>query len=232
MKNSALGICGIALVAIIPSAAVMGRAKNGTVKDVEGNMYKTVVIGTQTWMSENLRATKYQDGTPISLVTDHKEWRALRDGAYCNYDNDPGKAAIYGRLYNFSAVVDSRNICPGGWHVPTDTEWQAMIDYLGGERAAGDKLKETGNLHWSENAHATNSSGFTALPGGHREPNNVGVGDPTFNWIGSMAWFWTSTASSNRGASWFRALDSIGPVVKRDHWGSELGFSVRCIKSL
>jgi uncharacterized protein (TIGR02145 family) len=229
MKNSVLKVAGIALIAILPSEPVTGQGKNGTAKDVDGNVYKTVTIGTQTWMAENLKTTRYRDETPIPLVTDHKKWRVLTNGAYCHYDNDPGKAAIYGRLYNFHAVVDSRNICPGGWHVPTDAEWQTLIDYLGGEQTAGGQLKETGNIHWSKNAGATNKSGFTALPGGRRDI--LFVGDHTFEAITLRGYFWSSTESDNRGASWFRALDDIGRVVERLPWRNEDGMSVRCVKN-
>jgi uncharacterized protein (TIGR02145 family) len=139
-----------------------------TVKDFEGNVYKTITIGTQTWMADNLRTTKYRNGDAIPEVTDSSAWINLITGAYCNYNNTRNNDTIvsYGRFYNLYAVTDNRNICPTGWHVSTDAEWTTLTDYLGGASVAGDKLKEKGTTHWeSPNAGATNEIGFTALPG-------------------------------------------------------------------
>jgi len=227
MGKNVFMIAGIALITILASQCAMGKTNNKIVKDIDGNVYKTLTIGTQTWMAENLKVTKYRDGTPIPLIIDSAAWRELKSGAYCNYDNDTAKADIYGRLYNFYAVVDPKNICPKGWHVPTDVEWQKLIDYLGGEKIAGGKLKEAGNSHWSKNVGATNKSGFTALPGGCRDENIVG--DNTFDWIGLRGMFWSSTEWGN-GASWFRDLQDINPHVNREHWGNQKGFSVRCVR--
>jgi uncharacterized protein (TIGR02145 family) len=143
----------------------------GTMTDIDGNIYKTITIGTQTWMAENLRTTKYRDGSEIPNVTDGDKWYALITGAYCNYDNttNPNIIATYGRLYNGHAVSDIRNIAPTGWHVPSPTEWELLIKYSGGWKVAGGKLKETGTTHWYYNYNGTtNETGFTALPGGYR----------------------------------------------------------------
>ena len=115
--------------------------------------------------------TKYRDGTPIPLVTDSIEWAKLSSGAYCNYKNKPAMDSIYGRLYNYYTIVDPKNLCPNGWHVPSDKEWQVLVDFLGGEKMAGGKMKETGTTHWINfgKGGATNTKGFTALPGGSRE---------------------------------------------------------------
>jgi uncharacterized protein (TIGR02145 family) len=155
----------------------------GTMTDQDGNEYKTIVIGTQTWMAENLRTTKYRDGTAIPNITDKTAWEALTTGAYCNYNNTTSADTIatYGRLYNWYAATDSRNIAPAGWHVPTDAEWETLIYYLGGFRVAGGKMKETGTTHWiSPNTGATNESGFTALPSGLRLGYIYGTFDNTF----------------------------------------------------
>ena len=148
--------------------------------DIEGNVYKTIIIGTQTWMAENLKTTKYRNVDPIPNATDQTEWNALRTGAFCNYDNLIYRAETYGRLYNNFAVSDSRNIAPVGWHVPSVEEWQILIDFCGGNDIASDVLKEAGLTHWNApNPYdtqaiqmtprgATNESGFTALPGGMR----------------------------------------------------------------
>ena len=115
----------------------VGPSEIGTVTDIDGNLYYTVKIGEQWWMLENLRVTHYRNGDAIPNVTDDAEWEGLSTGAYCDYDNDPANVATYGRLYNWYAVGDSRNIAPAGWHVPSDDEWQTLVDYLGGSSVAG-----------------------------------------------------------------------------------------------
>jgi len=138
-----------------------------TITDIDGNVYHSVTIGTQTWMVENLRTSKYRNGDSIINVTNNTSWSTLTSGAYCDYDNTPNNSIIYGKLYNWYAINDSRSIAPMGWHVPTDVEWTTLITYLGGESIAGGKLKETGIIHWeTPNGDATNTSIFTGLPGG------------------------------------------------------------------
>ena len=163
----------------------------GTMTDQEGNEYKTITIGTQTWMSENLRTTKYRDGSEIPNVTDSTEWIELTTGACCNYNNttNADTIATYGRLYNWYAVNDARKIAPTGWHVPTDAEWTTLIAFLGGEDIASGKMKETGTSHWiSPNAGATNESGITALPLGNRS-----YYDGRFINLSYYCLFWSST---------------------------------------
>ena len=126
--------------------------------DIDGNDYKTVTIGTQVWMVENLKTTKYNDGTAIPNITDNTSWAALTTGAYCDNINTPSISTTYGRLYNWYAVDNNagtkvasnggKNVCPTGWHVPSDAEWTTLTTYLGGESVAGGKLKETGTTHW------------------------------------------------------------------------------------
>jgi uncharacterized protein (TIGR02145 family) len=228
MKTNAFKIAIVSLI-IFLSFQIVVAINDKPVKDVDGNVYKTVTIGTQTWMSENLKTTKFSDGTPIPHVENTSEMRTLKSGAYSVYENKLGNSDVYGKLYNFYAVADPRNICPQSWHVPTDAEWQKLIDYLGGDNKAGGKMKEAGNTHWGVNNGGTNESGFSALPGGHRYPNNVGD-DNSYNWIGVRTWFWSSTKSGNQGASRYRELQDIGTVVIRDQMGNECGFSVRCLK--
>lgn len=197
----------------------------GTMTDQDGNVYKTVTIGTQTWMAENLRTTKYNDGTAIPLVTGNDAWTALSTGAYCNYNNTTSidTIATYGRLYNWYAVNTSK-LAPKGWHVPTDAEWTTLTDYLGGGGVAGRKLKETVTTHWnSPNTEATNETGFTALPGGGRL--NYG----TFFDVGNNGFWWSATeylASSAYG----RDMKYDDSMVGRDLGGKEVGFSVRCVR--
>lgn len=197
-----------------------------TVTDIDGNVYKTVTIGTQVWMAENLKTTKYRNGDPIPNVVGDAAWRTLTTGAYCWYGNNAvTNKPTYGALYNWYAVADSRNIAPTGWHVPIDAEWTTLTTYLGGESVAGGKLKESGTIHWTTpNTGATNSSGFKALPGGYQE----GIGWSTSG-IGEYGDWWSSSiGSANR--AWDRELDNASTsvrVAELDKFGCS---SVRCIK--
>jgi len=205
-----------------------------TVTDIDGNVYQTVKIGEQCWMMENLKVTHYRNGDPIPHVTDGSTWGGLYTGAYCEYDNNSVHVTTYGRLYNWYAVADGRNIAPEGWHVPTDEEWKQLEMYLGMSQAEADatgwrgtdegsKLKETGTTHWSYDTGATNESGFTALPGGYRYI------DGTFLSMSDIADFWSSTDSSSDSA-WYRYLDRGRSQVHRDGRHKQFGFSVRCVR--
>ncbi len=198
----------------------------GTMTDQDGNVYKTVTIGTQTWMAENLRTTKYNDGTPIPLVTDPEAWVNLTTGAYCNYGNTSNTETIatFGRLYNWYAV-NTGKLAPKGWHVPTDAEWTELTDYLGGESMAGDKLKETGTTHWnSPNTGATNETGFTALPGGCRDL------DGSFYVIGGSGYWWSATVNYASNA-WYRSMHYNSSYVDSYFtYSKEDGSSVRCVR--
>jgi len=199
----------------------------GTMTDQDGNVYKTVTIGTQTWMAENLRTTKYRDGSAIPLVTGGTAWESLTTGAYCNYNNTANTETIstFGRLYNWYAVSDSRNIAPEGWHVPKDDEWTTLIDNLGDSTLVGGKLKETGTTHWnSPNTGATNETGFTALPGGYRSKFGG-----TFNSIGLYGDWWSVTEGDASNA-WYRDFGYCSGGVGRDRQDKEGGFSVRCVR--
>jgi uncharacterized protein (TIGR02145 family) len=200
----------------------------GTMTDQDGNTYKTVTIGTQTWMAENLRTTKYNDGTAIPNITDADEWKReiLSKGAYCNYDNTTSTDTIatYGRLYNYYAVSTGK-LAPKGWHVPTDAEWTQLTDYLGGKSVAGGKLKETGTTHWhSPNEGATNETGFTALPGGLR------YGSGAFSVFGIQG-YWLSATEDGDSFAWQRRMDfTAGDVDRGSNGGKVFGVSVRCVK--
>ena len=196
----------------------------GTVTDIDGNVYQTVKIGNQCWMVENLKVTRYRDEYPIPNVTNGDEWRTLTTDAYCNYRNNEYFATTYGRLYNWYAVDNSRGLAPEGWHVPTDEDWQTLIDYLDGKWVAGGKLKEAGTTHWqSPNTGATNETGFTALPGGWR------FLDGYFYDMGQIANYWSSTEFNSYNA-WCRVLWWNHPYVSRNNRPKSWGFSVRCIK--
>jgi uncharacterized protein (TIGR02145 family) len=200
----------------------------GTVADQEGNSYRTVKIGEQTWMAENLRATKYQDGSPIQNITDLNKWIGLNYGAYCFYNNDILNKNVYGAMYNWFVVGDQRKICPVGWHVPSDSEWTALTDFLGGKDIAGLKLKEVGLTHWaSPNSGASNLSGFTALPAGSRYSS---IKDD-FLGMGFYCTWWSSSENNlNNESAWFRSLSKFNIVVERNNYWKIVGYSVRCIK--
>jgi uncharacterized protein (TIGR02145 family) len=194
------------------------------VTDMDGNIYHTVTIGTQVWMVENLKVTHYREGDPIALITDNATWEGLTTGAYCEYDNNPGNVDVYGRLYNWFAVNDGRNIAPVAWHVPADTEWTILADFLGGNAVAGGPLKEAGFIHWLEpNSGATNQTGFTALPGGHRE---YGGNYDYIKWGGG---WWSSTEYNPNDAS-VRYMDCGAIDLWRYLEDKRYGRSVRCLK--
>lgn len=198
----------------------------GTMTDQDGNTYKTITIGTQTWMAENLRTTKYRNGEPIPEVTPNTNWAYMASGAYCNYNNttDIEDIATYGRLYNWYTVSDSRNIAPAGWRVPTNTDWNTLVAYLGAAQAGG-KLKETGTTHWtSPNTGATNESGFTALPGGCRW-----YPDGAFYEIGIGGLWWTSTPYSQLEGTYLGISNDFSSTGLQNR-AKQLGLSVRCVK--
>lgn len=190
-----------------------------TVTDIDGNVYHTVKIGTQTWLVENLKTTKYRNGDPIPNVTTNTEWNNLTTGAYSNYDNNSSYADTYGRLYNWYAVNDSRNIAPDGWHVATDAEWTTLLSEVGSK----DKLKESGTAHWQSGNTGNNSSGFTALPGGDREVNG------TYKAIGQYGLWYTSTMSGGNPVAQYIPNDNSFLAFSGTNIG-RTGCAVRCIK--
>jgi len=194
------------------------------ITDADGNIYHAVTIGTQVWMVENLKTTKYNDGDTIPLVTGTGAWPKLTTPGYCWYNNDKAtNKNSYGALYNWYAV-NTEKLCPTGWHVPTDTAWSTLITYLGSDSIAGGKLKEAGTMHWlSPNTGASNSSGFTALPGGSHYSNDV------FYLNSKYGWYWSSTANTSTDA-WHVYLIYNSATTTRKAAANNLGFSVRCIK--
>ena len=195
-----------------------------TVTDMDGNIYSAVTIGSQVWMAANLKTTRYRDGSPITNETDDATWAWLTTGAYCNYDNDPVNNNTYGRLYNWHAV-NSGILAPTGWHVPSDAEWAVLESFLGEESKAGGKLKEAGTAHWySPNVEATNSTGFTALPGGSRFSTG------SFYNLTYTGYFWSSTGGTDPAYAWYRYLDFNNGFVMRSEYYKVEGLSVRCIK--
>ena len=186
--------------------------------------FETVKIGKQVWTKYNLNVSTYRNGDMIPEVKDPTEWAQLNTGAWCYYNNDPENGEIYGKLYNWYAVNDPRGLAPAGYHVPLDNELSRLITYLGGENIAGGKLKEEGTLHWdSPNISATNSTGFTGIPGGYR--NVIG----TFKNIGYNGYWWSSSEYITANA-WYRFLYYYNGSANRINLSKTNGFSVRCIK--
>jgi len=204
--------------------------ETGTVTDVDGNIYKTVKIGSQWWMAENLKVTHYRNGDLLPNYTDSLMWSNTLNGARCYYNNDSiVYASVYGALYNWYAINDSRQISPLGWHVPSDAEWIILLNYLGGLNIASGKMKETGTSHWqSPNSGANNSSGFTALPGGGRV--NQLQQDFYFIYLGLSCDFWSSTENEAQFASGFDMSFYDETVGYSTGNKFTYGASIRCIK--
>lgn len=209
-----------------------------TVIDIEGNIYHSVTIGTQTWMAENLRTTKYNDGSDIPNITESSVWQNLGSHGYCWYNNDIANKETYGALYNWF-VVSTAKLCPTGWHVPTESDWTILSENLGGDDIAGGKLKEAGNAHWLyPNSGATNESRFTALAGGYRNVltrgNQVHPGG-FFGGIKTTGSWWTASEFGPSYYVWYREMNfdhsyfasSSGVIFQNGH---SMGYSVRCIK--
>lgn len=196
-----------------------------TIKDCDGNIYHTVKIGTQVWLLENLKTTKYRDCTPIPNVKDDAAWGQLTSGGYCDYKNVEKNAATYGRLYNWYVIGDKRGIAPEGWHVPSNAEFKTLVEFLGGQSVAGGKLKEAGFTHWPlPNKDASNTSGFTGLPGGDRAKSG------SFYALGEYGYLWTSTESVKNSA-FNRHLLLYSGAFEDDYQDNKCsGFSIRCIK--
>lgn len=196
----------------------------GSVTDIDGNTYRTIVIGEQEWMAENLTVEHYANGDPIPQVTNNNEWSVLSSGAWCYYANNVINECPYGKLYNWYVTIDARNVCPTGWHVPTAAEWTILAPYLGGVWAAGGKMKSTGTEYWeSPNTEATNESGFSGLPGGLR---NINGGFDEIRFSG----FWWTTAESDNSNAIYRALGFNTSLLDGYFYYRISGFSVRCLK--
>ncbi len=204
-------------------------SQNGTVKDIDGNIYKTVKIGTQTWMGENLKTTKFNDGKLIPLVTDNKAWSNLLTPGYCWYNNDAiTNKDIYGALYN-GYTVSIGKLCPIGYHVPNKIEFLTLLNFVGGDiYSSYDKLKESGILHWnSPNSGATNVVNFSAVPGGYRIGSFLDIHQKGMWWI----------SPNNQGEYSMLVLsakndyDDLSNAIFFAGGSLEYGYSVRCVKN-
>ena len=219
-----------------------------TIQDIEGNVYKTVKIGKQIWMAENLKTTKYNDGRAIPNITVAGTWGAATTGAYCDFNNTPSNSTTYGRLYNWYAVDNNaatkvvsnsgKNVCPTGWHVPSDAEWTTLEDYLTnngyGYGGSGSDIAKSmaATSGWTTDPTAgnvgndqasNNSSGFTALPSGYRNY------DGTYFTIGLYGFWWSSTEFST-ALAYDRTMFYSSSLVYRLNYGKGNGFSVRCLR--
>jgi uncharacterized protein (TIGR02145 family) len=178
----------------------------------------------QEWMAENLRTSIYANGDTIQNVTDNFQWNDLTSGAWVHYGDASQLENTYGKLYNWYAVTDPRNVCPTGWHVPSDTDWTILTDYLGGVSVAGGKMKSTGTQYWqSPNTNATNESGFSGLPGGNRLPPGQ------YSLMGVYGYWWSSTEINTTNAFYHTAAFDESILYWQDAVKSN-GFSIRCLR--
>ncbi len=198
----------------------------GTVADRDGNAYRTISIGNQTWMAENLRTTTYRNGDDIRNVQTNSDWVPLTEGGYASYNNtdDKDEIATYGLLYNWYAVSDSRNIAPEGWHVASKADWDELIAEVGGVAIAGQRLKEAGTTHWNAGTAGNNSSGFTALPSGRRE-----FGDGSFLNINFNGFWWSATPNGADFAFYYQMNFDSNSIIPANFL-KNYGFAVRCVK--
>lgn len=212
-----------------------------SITDIDGNIYSTVKIGNQCWMAENLKVTKYPDGTSIPFISNSESWDNLPNDntadAYCYLnDNRNNEVDTYGALYTWSAAMGDnavssnanpslvQGVCPEGWHLPSDSEWSQLTDFLGGEEISGGILKATGTTLWyATNAGATNIAGFSALPGGMREGYGAFMGERR------MGIWWSSTESSETKVI-FRNASSSSPAIGNHYYPKGYGMSVRCVR--
>lgn len=196
------------------------------VNDIDGNRYRTIKIGNQCWMLENLRTTRYSDGIVIPEITDNNLWSSYSNGAYCWYNNDSANKNIFGGLYNWHAI-ENGNLCPYGWFVPGDTEWNILTNYVGGNAFAGGHLKQRGTSIWHfPNTAATNVYGFTALPGGLR--NNINGSFESKKYYG---YWWTSTDIDQTQEAWVRLMYYNNSSTFSIYSNKKTGMSIRCIRN-
>ena len=205
-----------------PTTACSFTAGNG-LTDIDGNTYTTVIIGNQEWMAQNLKVSKYRNGISIPTVTDSALWRYSTSGACCYQQNLLTNKNIYGMLYNWMVTTNTNNIAPIGWHVPTTAEWNILINNMGGNTIAGDKLKEAGTLHWASPSNGNNCSGFNALPGGDRF-----IGQ--FKSLNTKGAWWTSTPNGAGYANVVTMGNSTANVYSNDFYNEEDGLYIRLVK--
>ncbi|MHC1702500.1 MAG: FISUMP domain-containing protein [Tenuifilaceae bacterium] len=211
--------------------------KRGTVSDIDGNIYQTVIIGKYEWMAENLKTTTYNDGTKIPNVSESSAWIVLNSGAYCWYNNDSSIAVKYGALYNWY-TVNTNNLCPEGWRVPSDDEWKYLEGYVDTKHHLNDSVWDKTGLRgydvgvrlkaswdWRQDMNGTNNYNFSALPSGERLSRNG-----KFFVIGCNGFWWSSSEYGEKTALYRSIIYSYGNVMRYSH-DKRFGFSVRCIRN-
>jgi len=217
-------IAGIVVITILIQSCT--KKDDNVIKDIDGNVYTSVTIGTQVWMKENLKTTKYRNGDLIGTTTPATLDISVEAAPKYQwaYEGNESNVNTYGRLYTWFAVTDTRGICPTGWHLPLDTEWNTLTNFLGGENVAGGKLKERGTIHWvTPNTGATNRSGFTALPSGLYYDLRI------FDSIGYIGAWWCSTEDL-ASDSCFRWVTYDHAAVVGIDLNKHFGLSVRCVR--
>ncbi len=203
---------------------IIAITSNAQVTDIDGHQYKTVKIGKQVWMAENLNVSHFQNGDPIPEAEDAGAWTQAgqeHKPAWCYYDSNPVNGRTYHKLYNWYAVNDKRGLAPKGWHVPSKLEWADLTDYLGGDNLAGRKLKAT--YGWLNKGNGTNESDLAGLPGGNRDFNGK------FYNIGQDGYWWSSSQFATGGA-WYRYLNCFTGYIYGNYDFEGGGYSVRCVK--
>jgi uncharacterized protein (TIGR02145 family) len=224
MKHFCIILC-LAVVAMIScQKEEVPEEISSSVTDIDGNQYRTIKLGVQWWMAENLKTSRFNNGNIIPEIQNGVEWFNNESAAWCHYDNDAQYDAVYGKLYNFYAVKDSRNICPAGWHVPSHTEWEVLERFLGKSTRMGGDLKQQGTTHWYQpNVGATDKYGFGALPGGRRYVAAA------FTGMRFEGHWWTSTEAMDNTAL-TRALGFDSERLEGDAMKLGFGYSVRCVR--
>jgi uncharacterized protein (TIGR02145 family) len=232
IRNSFTLITALAILAVLAYSCKKTKLETGSVTDIDGNTYKTVKIGEQWWMAENLKTTHYSDGTPIERISASSAWvqagadtAVVKQAAYCWYGNDSTtNAPIYGALYNWYTASHAK-LAPAGWHVPTDEDINVLIRFIGNARESGGTLKDGGVDYWkTPNASATNETGFSALPGGYRDATPAAFHELTLS-----ASFWTSSDSASVAGKNIK-LVYTDYVLHRQNTARGMGFSIRCVK--
>lgn len=204
------------------------KTEDGAV-DADGNVYNVIIIGTQKWMVEDLKTTKYNDGVSISIETDNNAWKSLNTPGYCWYNNDEANKNTYGALYNWYAV-NTGKLSPVGWRIPTKEDWKTLYDYafnyLNSSYSISRILKESESSHWIyPNDYATNETGFTALPGGRRDDNGL------FERMREYGYWW-STSEEDASNAWNRHMHYNNSEFYNNYHSKKNGFSVRCVTDL
>ncbi len=194
-----------------------------SVTDIDGNVYPVKQIGTQIWMTENLRTARYKDGTTIATGLTALNWAVSTLGAYAIYDDEPNNNATHGKLYNWQAV-NSQKLAPEGYHVATTDEWNQLLNHLGGFAVAGGKMKSTATIWNAPNTGADNSSGFNALPSGFRGTTG------SYTALGNLAYFWSATERNATQANYTNLQQDMASALSNGATKT-FGYSVRCVKN-